>query len=107
MLTVTRLDRRARSTRDLLNALAAITGKKAGFKSVGHRWADTTTSHGRLMLTVLGGLAEFEKELIRAHTSEGRERARARGVKLAANRNDRTPEARGHPTPRPQWRASA
>src|ERR1700745_1463932 len=55
VLTVTRLDRLARSTRDLLNTLAAITAKKAGFKSIGDAWADTTTSHGRLMLTVLGG----------------------------------------------------
>src|SRR4051812_17883582 len=82
LLVVTRLDRLARSTRDLLNTLAAITGKKAGFRSLGDAWADTTTPHGRLMLTVLGGLAEFERELIRARTSEGRERARARGVKM-------------------------
>ena len=79
---VTRLDRLARSTRDLLNTLAAITGKKAGFRSLGDTWADTTTSHGRLMLTVLGGLAEFERDLIRARTGEGRERAKARGVKM-------------------------
>ena len=79
---VTRLDRLARSTRDLLNTLAAITDKKAGFRSLGDTWADTTTSHGRLMLTVLGGLAEFERELIRARTGEGRARAKARGVKM-------------------------
>jgi DNA invertase Pin-like site-specific DNA recombinase len=54
VLTVTRLDRLARSTRDLLNTLGAITAKKAGFKSLGDTWADTATSHGRLMLTVLG-----------------------------------------------------
>jgi DNA invertase Pin-like site-specific DNA recombinase len=77
-----RLDRLARSTRDLLNVLATITGKKAGFRSLGDIWADTTTSHGRLMLTVLGGLAEFERDLIRARTGEGRERAKARGVKM-------------------------
>ena len=59
-----------------------ITGKKAGFWSLGDGWADTTTSHGRLMLTVLGGLAEFERDLIRLRTSEGRERAKARGVKM-------------------------
>lgn len=59
VLIVTRLDRLARST-----------------------WADTTTSHGRLMLTVLAGLAEFERELIRARTGEGRSRAMARGVKF-------------------------
>ena len=82
VLTVTRLDRLARSTRDLLNTLAAITAKKAGFKSLGDTWADTTTSHGRLMLTVLGGLAEFERDLIRARTGEGRERAKARGQSL-------------------------
>ena len=82
VLMVTRLDRLARSTRDLLNTLAAITDRKAGFRSLTDTWADTTTSHGRLMLTVLGGLAEFEPDLIRARTGEGRERAKARGVKL-------------------------
>jgi DNA invertase Pin-like site-specific DNA recombinase len=53
VVTVTRLDRLARSTRDLLNMLAAITDKKAGFRSLGDTWADTTTPHGRLMLAVL------------------------------------------------------
>jgi DNA invertase Pin-like site-specific DNA recombinase len=82
VLTVTRLDRLARSTRDLLNTLAAVTGKKAGFRSLGDAWADTTTSHGRLMLTVLGGLSEFERDLIRARTGEGRARAVARGQRM-------------------------
>ena len=82
VVTVTRLDRLARSTRDLLNTLAAITDKKAGFRSLGDTWADTTTSHGRLMLTVLRGLAEFERDLIRARTGEGRARAVARGQKM-------------------------
>src|SRR5271154_7409858 len=80
VLMVTRLDRLARSTRDLLNTIAAIADRKAGFRSLGDTWADPTTSHGRLMLTVLGGLAEFERDLIRARTGEGRERAKARGV---------------------------
>ena len=57
-------------------------GKGAGFRSLRDTWADTTTAHGRLMLIVLGGLAEFERELIRARTGEGRERAKARGVKM-------------------------
>jgi DNA invertase Pin-like site-specific DNA recombinase len=61
VLMVTRLDRLARSTRDLLNTLATITGKEAGFRSLGNTWADTTTPHGRLMLTVLGGLAVGER----------------------------------------------
>ena len=82
VLMVTRLDRLARSTRDLLNTLAQIADKGAGFRSLADAWADTTTAHGRLMLTVLGGLAEFERDLIRARTSEGRARAVARGVKL-------------------------
>ena len=62
---VTRLDRLARSTRDLLNVLAALTDRGAAFRSLGDAWADTTTLHGRLMLTVLAGLAEFERELTR------------------------------------------
>ena len=82
VLMVTRLDRLARSTRDLLNTLATVAERKAGFRSLGDAWADTTSAHGRLMLTVLGGLAEFERELIRARTGEGRERAKARGVKM-------------------------
>jgi DNA invertase Pin-like site-specific DNA recombinase len=82
VLLVTRLDRLARSTRDLLNTLATITGKGAAFRSLGDGWADTTTPHGRLMLTVLGGLAEFERDLIRTRTGEGRDRAKARGVRL-------------------------
>ena len=81
-LIVTKLDRLARSTRDLLNTLAEIAKKGASFKSLRDQWADTTTAHGRLMLTVLGGLAEFERHLILARTSEGRERAQQRGVKF-------------------------
>ena len=79
---MTRLDRLARSTPDLLNVLATIAEKDAGFRSLADPWADTTTAHGRLMLTVLGGLAEFERELIRARTDEGRKRAMARGVRF-------------------------
>ena len=82
IVIVTRLDRLARSTRDLLNILDKIAKAGATFKSLGDTWADTTTPHGRLMLTVLGGLAEFERELIRARTGEGRRRAQARGVKF-------------------------
>jgi len=82
VLIVTRLDRLARSTRDLLNVLDAVAKQGAGFRSLKDAWADTTTPHGRLMLTVLGGLAEFERELIRARTGEGRKRAQDRGVKF-------------------------
>ncbi|MFB9262839.1 recombinase family protein [Bradyrhizobium erythrophlei] len=96
VLLVTRLDRLARSTRDLLNVLDAIGKAGAGFKSLADTWADTTTAHGRLMLTVLGGLAEFERELIKARTGEGRERAKARGVHMgrpAALNRDQQREA--------------
>jgi DNA invertase Pin-like site-specific DNA recombinase len=95
VLLVTRLDRLARSTRDLLNTLDEISKRGAGFRSLADAWADTTTPHGRLMLTVLGGLAEFERELIKARTGEGRARAKAVGVhmgrpsKLTAHRSVR------------------
>jgi DNA invertase Pin-like site-specific DNA recombinase len=82
VLTVVRLDRLARSTLDLLNTLATVSAKGAGFRSLRDTWADTTTAHGRLILTVFGGLAEFERELILSRTGEGRARAKARGVKM-------------------------
>ncbi|BDV36302.1 recombinase family protein [Methylocystis iwaonis] len=85
-LLVTRLDRLARSTRDLLNILDAAGKAGAGFRSLHDAWADTTTPHGRLMLTVLGDLAEFERDLITARTGEGRERAKARGVHMGRPR---------------------
>jgi DNA invertase Pin-like site-specific DNA recombinase len=76
------LDRLARSTRDLLNVLESVKQAGAGFRSLKDTWADTTTPHGQLMLTILGGLAEFERTLIRSRTGEGRERAKARGVRF-------------------------
>jgi DNA invertase Pin-like site-specific DNA recombinase len=81
-LIVTKLDRLARSTRDLLNTLDAIGKAGATFKSLGDPWCDTTSAHGKLMVTVLGGLAEFERHLILARTSEGRQRAQQRGVRF-------------------------
>ena len=86
VLVVCRLDRLARSTRDLLNIIEALTQRGAGFKSLKDTWADTTSPHGRLMLTVLGGLAEFERELIRARTGDGRKRAKERGVRFGRPR---------------------
>lgn len=90
VLLITRLDRLARSTRDLLNVLAAVAERGAAFRSLRDAWADTTTPHGRLVLTVLGGLAEFERELIVARTSEGR------GPGTCAWSQAR-PEAQAHP----------
>ena len=83
---VTRLDRLARSTRDLLHVLEAIGKAGASFRSIHDRWADTSTPHGRLILVVLGGLAEYERELILARTAEGMVRARERGVKFGRPR---------------------
>jgi DNA invertase Pin-like site-specific DNA recombinase len=83
---VTRLDRLARSTRDLLNVLHAVGEAGATFKSLADAWADTTTPHGKLMLTILGGLTEFERSLILARTGEGRSRAKAAGVHMGRPR---------------------
>src|SRR5262245_49909058 len=82
VLLVTRLDRLASSTRDLLNILDTISKVGAKFRSLADAWADTTTPHGELMITILAGLATFERHLIRARTDEGRKRAQARGVRF-------------------------
>jgi DNA invertase Pin-like site-specific DNA recombinase len=79
---ICKLDRLARSTRDLLNTLDAIGKAGATFKSLGDTWADTTTPAGKLMLTVLGGLAEYERHLILSRTAEGRTKAKANGVRF-------------------------
>jgi DNA invertase Pin-like site-specific DNA recombinase len=81
-LMVTRLDRLARSTRDLLNILDQIGKAGASFKSLADPWCDTSSAHGQLMVTILGGLAQFERSLIVARTGEGRARAKARGVRF-------------------------
>lgn len=81
VVVVTRLDRLARSTFDLFSIIKKITDKKAQFYSLAEPWTDTTTRTGRLMLAVLGGLADVERDLIRIRTSEGRARAIALGKK--------------------------
>jgi DNA invertase Pin-like site-specific DNA recombinase len=81
-LVVCKLDRLARSTRDLLNTLDTIAKARATFKSLGDAWCDTTTPTGKLMLTVLGGLAEYERHLILSRTAEGRTRAQANGIRF-------------------------
>src|SRR6516162_1311038 len=82
VLLVTRLDRLARSTRDLLNVLASVSEKGAGFRSLADAMIDTTSPHGKLIIAVLGALAEFERSMILARTSEGRRRAMDRGVRF-------------------------
>ena len=81
-VVVSRLDRLARSSRDLLDILDVLARRGATFRSLGEAWADTTAPQRRLMMTVLGGLAEFERDLIRLRTGEGRTRAKARGVHM-------------------------
>src|ERR671912_503314 len=79
VVMVTRIDRLARSTFDLFGIVKRIVDAKAQFRSLAEPWADTGTSTGRLMLAVLGGLADVERDLIRTRTAEGRSRAKARG----------------------------
>ena len=79
VVTVTRIDRLARSTFDLFAIVKRIVDAGGQFKSLAEPWADTATSTGRLMLAVLGGLADVERDLIRTRTAEGRSRAKARG----------------------------
>ena len=82
VVTVTQIDRLARSTFDLFGIVNRLVDAKAQCRSLAEPWADTGTSTGCLMLAILGGLANVERDLIRTRTGEGRERAKARGVKL-------------------------
>lgn len=82
VVTVTRLDRLARSTRDLLDITEQLQARGAGLRSLAEPWADTTTPAGRMVLTVFAGIAEFERSLIIDRTRSGREAAKARGVQF-------------------------
>src|ERR1700739_4877355 len=86
VVTVTRIDRLARSTFDLFGIVKCIVDAKAQFRSLAEPWADTHTSTGRLMLAVLGGLADVERDLIRTRTAEGRTRAKAQGAHMGRPR---------------------
>jgi DNA invertase Pin-like site-specific DNA recombinase len=87
VVTVTRIDRLARSTFDLFGIVKRVVDGKAQFRSLAEPWADTGTSAGRLMLAVLGGLADVERDLIRTRTAEGRNRAKAQGSSSIGRRN--------------------
>jgi DNA invertase Pin-like site-specific DNA recombinase len=82
VVTVTRIDRLARSTFDLFSIVKRIVDAGGQFRSLAEPWADSSTSTGRLMLAVLGGLADVERDLIRTRTAEGRSRAKARGQRM-------------------------
>lgn len=91
VVVVAKLDRLARSTRDLANILHDLDQQSCGLTSLGESWCDTTTPIGRLMITIMGGIAEFERGLIHARCEEGIERARAKGTKFGRKRS-LTPE---------------
>jgi DNA invertase Pin-like site-specific DNA recombinase len=82
VLMVTRLDRLARSTLDLLNLVNGLVERGIGFRSLGDSWLDTTSPQARFLLVVFAGLAEWERELIRIRTTEGRARAMAAGKRF-------------------------
>jgi DNA invertase Pin-like site-specific DNA recombinase len=102
VVTVTRIDRLARSTFDLFGIVKRIVDAKAQFRSLAEPWADTGTSTGRLMLAVLGGLADVERDLIRTRTAEGRSRAQAQGQQMG-----RPPASHRHSRKRPPAAARA
>ena len=80
VVVVTKLDRLARSTAELLRIAETLNKKSAGIQSLDEPWADTTTPAGKMIMTVFGGIAEFERSLILSRTQEGRDAAMARGV---------------------------
>jgi DNA invertase Pin-like site-specific DNA recombinase len=81
-VVVTKLDRLARSSRDLHNIVGDLAERSCGFVSLGDTWCDTTTDAGRLMLAIMGGIAEFERGLIRKRCDDGIARAKAKGTKF-------------------------
>jgi DNA invertase Pin-like site-specific DNA recombinase len=81
-VVVCKLDRIARSSKDLHNILGELKDKGCGFTSLGEGWCDTTNEVGRLVITIMGGIAEFERELIRKRYQAGIERALAKGTKF-------------------------
>ncbi|OJY02555.1 MAG: resolvase [Rhizobiales bacterium 63-22] len=95
VVTVTRLDRLARNTRDLLDIAEHLNAKGAGLRSLAEPWADTTSPAGRMVLTVFAGIADFERALIASRTSAGRTAAMARGVRFG-RRPTLTPEKLAH-----------
>src|SRR5215467_10975098 len=100
VVTVTRIDRLARSTFDLFAIVKRISDAKAQFRSLAEPWADTGTSTGSLMLAIIGGLADVERDLIRTRTAEGRSRAKACGKHMGRPLPHTRTAERGHQTAR-------
>jgi len=93
-IVVWKLDRLARSTRDLLNTIETISEGEGKFQSLSEPWANTTTHAGKMIMTVFAGIAEFESDLIRERTSAGREAAKQRGVRFGRPRKLNADQAR-------------
>jgi DNA invertase Pin-like site-specific DNA recombinase len=87
ILVVWKLDRLARSTRDLLETMETISEAGARFQSLSEPWVDTTTHAGKMIMTVFAGIAEFERDLIRERTAAGRQAAKSRGVRFGRPRS--------------------
>jgi DNA invertase Pin-like site-specific DNA recombinase len=101
VVTVTRIDRLARSTFDLFAIVKRIVDAGGQFRLLAEPWADTATSTGRLMIAILGGLADVERDLIRTRTAEGRSRAKARGMRMGRTPS-LTPQQPGGSPPAPR-----
>jgi DNA invertase Pin-like site-specific DNA recombinase len=86
VVVVWKLDRLARSTRDLLETMETIRETGTKFQSISEPWADTTSHAGKMIMTVFAGIAEFERDLIRERTGAGREAAKKRGVRFGRPR---------------------
>lgn len=80
VVLVTRLDRFASSIRDLLNLLDAIKAAGANFRSLADSWCDLSSPQGRLIMNIMGSLAEFDRDLIRQRCQEGTKRAKVAGI---------------------------
>ncbi len=85
-IVVWKLDRLARSTRDLLNTMETIDDAGGKFQSLSEPWANTTTHAGKMIMTIFAGIAEFERDLIRERTGAGREATKQRGVRFGRPR---------------------
>ena len=94
VIVVWKLDRLARSTRDLLNTMEIINEAGGKFQSISEPWANTTTHAGKMIMTVFAGIAEFERDLIRERTGAGREAAKQRGVRFGRPRKLTTDQAK-------------
>ena len=86
IIVVWKLDRLARSTRDLLETMETIREADGRFQSISEPWADTTSHAGKMIMTIFAGIAEFERDLIRERTGAGREAAKKRGVQFGRPR---------------------